>query len=196
MKRLSKVLNNRFCRTTYRNGQNPFLKLTIVLQCIAFLILPGCKGEYQQPDSGKSTEDSQKVSQPQDSHGHSHSGHGQSRNTGKDMAIIEADESRGIILAAKAIETCNIRFSTPGAYGLEELPATSHVRTGQAILVYVRISNRIFPVLISGTIDGIPGLRSKGEVPFAEVEVVILNADLTHLGYLEAFGASGSGHGH
>ena len=138
-----------------------------------------------------------------DSHGSheghdDHGAHGSSRNTGPDMAVLEAHKTKGIRLARSTIDTCEIGFSAIGAYNAKNIPPSSRIRTGEAILVYVMADNYIYPVLMSGTLKGeeISAIRARDKVDFSRVRLVVQNSDIVHLALLEAFGASGSGHGH
>ena len=133
-----------------------------------------------------------------DQQGHDdHDNHGSHNSYGTDMAVLEADEHTGIVLADRAIETCEIRFSDPGQYGPESIPGEARVYVGYATLVYVQKQSRIFPVLLEGNPGAkIQALKRPGELDFSNLRLVVKNADLVHLALLEAFGASGSGHGH
>ena len=127
-----------------------------------------------------------------------HGGHGSSRNAGPDMAVLEAHETKGIRLAHSTVDTCEIGFSTMGAHDAKNIPPSSRIRTGEATLVYVMEDTYIYPVLMSGTLKGeeISALRLRDQVDFSRVRLVVQNSDMVHLALLEAFGASGSGHGH
>ncbi len=152
------------------------------------------EGHEHHQEDGHGGKDSHESHEGHDVHG----GDGSSRNAGPDMAVLEAHETKGIRLAHSTVDTCEIGFSTMGAYDAKNIPPSSRIRTGEATLVYVMEDTYIYPVLMSGTLKGeeISALRLRDQVDFSRVRLVVQNSDIVHLALLEAFGASGSGHGH
>lgn len=139
-----------------------------------------------------------------DDHGH---GHGSSQTAGPGMAVVAADEELGIELSPVALERLGVQF-TPlsnfrGSDGAREfsVPTMTLVLFEDQAQIFVRDRERIRPYSIR--ILSRSGDRSRVRVVdpvFANLtesaDLVTGEAALVRLAYLEAFGASGSGHGH
>lgn len=125
---------------------------------------------------------------------------GSNQNAGPQYAVLTANQEKGIQLSEQSLKICGIRFAAPGKYK-GNFPASSLVHVSGLQLVYVRKGDWIFPVNLgnsthSQSAEEIPSLRQAAAVDWDQSELAVENVDIIHLALLEAFGASGSGHGH
>ena len=129
--------------------------------------------------------------------GHDHGGHshGPVRRTGAGMAVLMASRERGIMLSPRALETIGAEFR-PSA-GLRAREAVYRI-PDQAIVehmgeteLFIRRGNWILPVAARRVRGGAQSALVRNDD-----EIAIEGAALLRLAYIEAFGASGTGHGH
>ena len=123
--------------------------------------------------------------------------HEHSSTRGKHRAVMRAEPERGIQLSDVAISTCGISFE-PIRFdkGRASIDPHSIVHHGFEREIYLRSGNWIRPysVEILNRENG----RLEVSVPDApaSADIVHRRANIVRLAYREAFGASGSGHGH
>lgn len=137
---------------------------------------------------------------PHGEEGHGNAGHSIPGNYGRDMAVTAASREKGIQLSPKALRTAGIisaplgRFRTPA--GQYRLPADAVIRYEEHTAVYL-LRNGWF-TLSPASAGRDTGREILVSVPGASGtdRIVIKNAALVRLAHLEAFGASGHGHGH
>ncbi|MEQ9363153.1 MAG: hypothetical protein RIF32_02865 [Leptospirales bacterium] len=146
-----------------------------------------------------------------DSHaGHDdHHGHGGGQNVGPGMAVLAADEETGIELSAVALERLGAGFTplisfaaTAESFREFLVPADAVIAFEDQTQIFLRHSNqRIRPYAVragarSGDLRQIRIVDPAFEGVSRDTELATRAAALVRLAYLEAFGASGSGHGH
>ncbi|MEQ8353885.1 MAG: hypothetical protein RH862_20570 [Leptospiraceae bacterium] len=145
--------------------------------------------------------DSQHSEESSSNHTHNETdSSGSNQNAGPQYAVLKANQEKGIQLSEQSLKICGIRFAAPGKYK-GNFPASSLVHVSGLQLVYVRNGDWIFPVNLgnsthSQSAEEIPSLRKAAAVDWDQSELAVENVDIIHLALLEAFGASGSGHGH
>ena len=207
-----------------RAGRNRFRMLHVFFVLVTlspFLFCEDSANHGDGPASGIAGEHGHKEGQDP-SHKPEEGGHGPSSgqqeekesahsnlNAGPDHAVLKADHRKGIQLSMRSLELCDIRFAPTGKYK-EDFPPGSRVQVSNLTLVYVRKGVWIFPVRIKDSSgahqssgsgspvhgEELPALHHAKDVDWSESEIAVKNVDLIHLALLEAFGASGSGHGH
>ena len=145
-----------------------------------------------------------------DEHGHEKNGHAghdgekegahedeKSASVGPGLAILEADETRGIKLNEKAVKRLRLEFSPARASNKGfEVPSASVIGQRGETLLYVRRDDWLTMVKVEVLSRAKDRAFIKSENLKAEELVVSNNAGLVRLSHLEAFGASGDGHGH
>lgn len=148
-----------------------------------------------------------------DGHDDEHHDHGDHhhapRSVGEGMAVIAADEELGVELAPAALERLGVRFGFLQDYrrpgGAERdyrVPADCVVFFENDAWIFLRDANRrVRPYSVrvaprAGTSRDLTIIDSNFASSQLQSELVIVAAPLVRLAYLEAFGASGSGHGH
>ncbi len=145
-----------------------------------------------------------------DEHGHDekgHAGHGEekegahgdekSASVGPGLAILEAHETRGIKLNEKAAKRLRLEFSPARASNKGfEVPSASVIGQRGENLLYVKRDDWLTMVKVEVLSRTKDRAFIKSENLKAEEQVVSHNAGLVRLSHLEAFGASGDGHGH
>ena len=144
-------------------------------------------------ESHKKEEDSEH--DESDEHGH----HGESK-FGKGKAVTKADENKGIQLADHTIDLLKIKTKPLGKYKTGEntykLPKSSLVYFENQVGVYYRRDNwyNLHNVKIRSKHHNLVSITAK--TLKATDKLVTSGAPLLRLAHLEAFGASGEGHGH
>lgn len=132
-------------------------------------------------------------------------GHAEHANAGPDRAVLAADEASGIVLADAAVRRLGLRFEAlakwrSGASHDYLIPADCLVYHEEGVQVFVRRRDRIRPqpvrILERRGTHTLVRWPADAPPPAADAELVTNGASLVRLAYLEAFGASGSGHGH
>jgi len=132
-----------------------------------------------------------------DHHGeHDGEDHGEaSGSVGPNKAILEADRETGILIAPAVMDRFKIQFrplrefaSGPGFL----IPDRFVVRSENRRIVYIRSGGRVRPIIVGLASTLLPAESKVSE----DDELVVSQLPLVHLAYIEAFGASGSGHAH
>ena len=132
-----------------------------------------------------------------DHSGHDHGGHshGSVRRTGAGMAVLMASRENGIMLSPRALETIGAEFRPSSGLRAREavyrVPDDAIVQHLGETELFVRRGNWIRPVTAARVRGGVESRMVRpGD------EIAIEGAALLRLAYIEAFGASGTGHGH
>ncbi|HON80631.1 MAG TPA: hypothetical protein PK544_19220 [Spirochaetota bacterium] len=121
-------------------------------------------------------------------------------NFGKDMAVTAADREKGIQLSPKALRTTGIATTPLSTYrtegGIFRVPKSAVIHYEEKTAVYILRDGWFLLSPVSGvheagnvTIIKIPGAKTTDSI-------VIKKTAILRLAHLEAFGASGHGHGH
>lgn len=139
--------------------------------------------------------------------GESHAHETESRpNAGPGMAVRAADETAGIELAPAAIARLNIQTTPLRSFQVSSI--TEYLIPQQALIYYedkaaifVQSGTRLRPtevrvLAVYGDQVRIKTIGSVAVIGLRDAALVTHNAPFVRLAYLEAFGASGSGHGH
>ena len=120
-----------------------------------------------------------------------------SASVGPGLAILEAHETRGIRLNEKAVKRLKLEFSrvdaTPKGF---EVPNGSIIGQRGETLIYVQRNDWLTMVKVDVISRSKDRAFIKSENLKNDEKVVSSNAGLVRLSHLEAFGASGDGHGH
>ena len=134
----------------------------------------------------------------EESHGGEEAHEEQRPSVGQGKAVEAADEHQGIKLSEKTIAFFKIRFARPTIQGkLIQSSPSALIETISNTSIYVRRNGWLKEVKVQ-VMDRKLGKFQilEGEPMKATDEVVVEKAALVKLAELEAFGASGDGHGH
>ena len=165
------------------------------------------KHESRRGEDGPAAEEDRhaEAASADDDHDHGH-GDESGGSTGLGMAVRAADETTGIELAPAAIARLNIQttplrsFQAPSNSEFS-IPRQALIRYEDRAQIFVQTGTRLRPVDVRVLADSGDRVRIKtsGSADVGglkNVDLVTRHAPLVRLAYLEAFGASGSGHGH
>lgn len=140
-----------------------------------------------------------------DDHGHGHEDES-GGSVGPGKAVRAADETTGIELAPAAIARLNIQTTPLRSFQASStteflIPQQALIRYEDKAEIFVQIGTRLRPTdvrVLAASGDHVR-IKTNGSAAVAgwqDAALVTRNAPFVRLAYLEAFGASGSGHGH
>jgi hypothetical protein len=156
--------------------------------------------DHKHEEKREHSEEKHEYSEEKDEHGHAHGEEAHeeeaSPSVGPGKAIEEANETRGIRLSEKALKRLKLgRKLISGASSLLNVPKTALVLERGQSFVYVERDGWLTRVLVTISKSDSLSAHVKGDLKNGET-VITEGSGLVRLAHLEAFGASGDGHGH